>query len=122
MIQSFGAYAKEQAHQHSIHGIKKTRGHGGNRAERLEPALLFFIENFLRFFKRIDRFALATLSYFAQEIAHRLDPRDRFLAQFHSARFGDYESEIQPFQRIDAEIELPRCVRPQWLAAIAFRE
>src|SRR5437879_5402414 len=66
MFQPFGANAKEQAHQHSIHGIEKTRRRGGDQAERLEPAFLFLGEGFVRLCQRIDRFAFAALGHFAQ--------------------------------------------------------
>ena len=90
MFQPFGAQAKDQAHQHSIHSIEKTRRRRGNRAERLEPLLLFLVENFIGFFQRIDRFTFAALGHFAQKIAHSLDARDRLLAQFHAAGFGNF--------------------------------
>ena len=65
--------------------MKKPRSRGGNWPERLEPFFLFLIENFVRFFQWIDRFAFTAFGHFAQQIAHGLDPRDRFIGQFHSA-------------------------------------
>src|SRR5436309_3213873 len=98
MFQSLATDAKEQTHQYSIHGVKKPCRARSDRTKRLEPLLLFLIEYFVRVFERIDRFAFAAFCDFAQEIAHSLDPRDRLLAQFHSARFSDFERQIQPFE------------------------
>src|SRR5439155_4970117 len=73
ILQTLGTHSKEQAHQRLIHSIQEARDCGGNVAERLEPALLFLVENFLWVFQRIDRFALTAFGYFAQQIAHGLD-------------------------------------------------
>src|SRR5437763_14724692 len=95
IFQSLGTDAKEQTHQYSIHGVKKACRPRSDRTEWLEPLLLFLIENFVRIFQRIDRFAFAALGDFAQEIAHGLDARDRLLVQFYSARFSDFERKVQ---------------------------
>src|SRR5438445_243587 len=77
---------------------------------------------FFLLFQRIARFALATLSHFAQEIAHRLDARDPFVGQFHPATFSDLEGKIQPLERVDTKVELWTCVRRQPLAAVSLRQ
>src|SRR5438874_13368945 len=98
MFQSLATDAKEQTHQHSIHGVKKACRSRSDRTKRLEPLFLFLIEYSVRVFQRIDRFAFAALCGFAQEIAHALDARDRLLVQFYSARFSDFERKVQPFE------------------------
>ena len=122
ILQTFGTHAKEQAHQRLIHNIQQARGRGGNVAERLEPAFLFLVENFLRVFQWIDRLALTAFGHFAQQIAHGLDARDRFVGQFHSAGFGNFQRQIQPLERIDPEIDLRTRVRRQPLVAISLRQ
>jgi hypothetical protein len=72
--------------------------------------------------QRIDSLAFACLRYLTQKIAHRLNPRDRFLCQLHPARLRDFECQTQPLERIDAEIELRACVGSQSLAWIAARQ
>ena len=94
MFKSLDAQPKDHAHQHAIHRIEKTRSRSGDQAERLEPLFLLLVEDFVGFFQRIDRFAFAALCHFVQEIAHGLDARDRFIGQFHSAGFGDFQREI----------------------------
>src|SRR5204862_4449675 len=111
MLQSLCAHSKEQTHQYPIHRVKKAGGRSSNWAKRLEPSFLFVVQDFVRFFQRIDRFALATLRHFAQEIANRLDPSDRFVRQFHPAGFSDFESKIQPLERVNTELELWAGVR-----------
>src|SRR5436190_19535184 len=110
MLQSLSAHSKEQMDQYPIHPVKKAGDRASNQPKRLEPLLLFVVEDFVRFFQRIDRLALAGHGHFAQEIAHRLDAGDRFVGQLHPARFRDFECEIEPLERVDPELEWWTCV------------
>jgi len=97
---------------------KKALGHSRlNRPQGRQPALALFAEDFLGVLQRISGWCAVPGSWgrsatSAQQVADCFDAADRLLVQLDAATLPDFERQVQPFQRINPQVEL-RIGRPE---------